>query len=59
MSSARARPARIGIDEYLDGETRTDIKREYLLVDPDQPCVELYRFGPPGRTSTCACSHLR
>ena len=30
MSTATARAAPISIDEYLDGETRTDIKHEYL-----------------------------
>lgn len=30
MNSALARPARMAIEEYLDGETRTDIKHEYL-----------------------------
>ena len=30
MNSALAPPARIGIDAYLDGETRTEIKHEYL-----------------------------
>ena len=30
MSNALARTARIGIDEYIEGETLTDIKHEYL-----------------------------
>ena len=30
MSNALARPAPIDIDEYIDGETRTEIKHEYL-----------------------------
>jgi len=30
MSNALAHPAPIGIDEYLEGETRTEIKHEYL-----------------------------
>ena len=30
MSNAQTRPAPISIDDYLDGETRTEIKHEYL-----------------------------
>lgn len=30
MSNALARPAPIDIDEYIEGETRTEIKHEYL-----------------------------
>lgn len=30
MSNALARPARISVDDYLDDETRIDIKHEYL-----------------------------
>lgn len=30
MSNAMARPAPISVDDYLDGETLTDIKHEYL-----------------------------
>lgn len=33
--------------------------REYVLVDPDKRCVEIYRFGDPVRCETCTVGAFR